>query len=443
MTRYIRATRFTEETFSMRSILRLTSIALVLCTACGGNSNSTTDAGSTGMDGSAQNDSAVGTCEVEGPENTLAACMDDCDNEGDGAADCNDNGCCSVRSDCPASTFCGSATSPDAGMPMACDTVGDENTLEACSDGCDNDENTFADCNEFSCCGVRTDCPATTACGRRGDAGVAPTVFTIEQLQNREDPAHPEPGTRVTVEEEGLVALTGRMLVGSARGSGGSCRFAIWVGHPVSGDYTAIQVQELIRLPTGTTSCFDVPAGKINPAFAPGDAVTSIENATYSEFCAGPAGATPCTDFEQSNIFLGGTATITRGAAGTAPTPTTVTVAELVAEDGAPGTRALALEGGLLQVENVRISSRMETAGSSTITLYSAYLADAPDVAVDILVQNFVTTRCVRDELTRVAEGTGTATITGVLLPNFGRWTLRVRNENDIAGLTCAAPPAT
>jgi hypothetical protein len=426
----------------MRSIiLRLASFVLVLCTACGGNSNNTADSGMAGMDASAQNDSAVAACEITGPENTLAACMDDCDNEGDGVADCDDSGCCAHRTDCPANTECGRPMNVDAGMPMACATVGPENTLAACMDGCDNDENSFADCNEFDCCGVRTDCPETTACGRRSDAGM-PMPFTIEQLQNPEDPAHPEPGARVTIEEEGMVALSGRMLVGSSRGSGGSCRFAIWVGNPVSGDYTAIQVQELIRLPAGTTSCFDVAAGKISPDFAPGDAVTSIENATYSEFCAGPAGATPCTDFEQSNIFLGGTATITRGTAGTAPTPTTVTVAELVSENGAPGTRALALEGGLLRVENVRISSRTESAGSSTITLYSAYLADAPTIAVEIVVQNFVTTRCVRDELTRLAGGTDTATISGVLLPNFGRWSLRVRDEGDIAGLTCAPAPA-
>ncbi len=420
----------------MRSILSLTSLALLLCSACGNNSNQTADAGPIGMDARVDN-----VCETTGPENTPAACMDGCDNEGDGAADCDDSGCCAHRTDCPATTECGRPTTPDAGMPMACETVGDENTLAACSDGCDNDENTFVDCNEFDCCSVRTDCPATTFCGRRGDGGVVPTTFTLEQLQNPDDPAHPEPGARVTIEEEGMVALTGRMLVGSSRGSDGSCRFTIWVGSPVSDDYTAIQVQELIRLPTGTTSCFDVPAGKISPDFAPGDAVTSIENATYSEFCAGPGGVTPCTDFEQSNIFLGGTATITRGATGTAPVPTMVTVSELVSENGAPGTRALALEGGLLQVENVRISARMETAGTSTITLYSAYLADAPTVALEVIVQNFVTTRCVRDELNRLAEGTDTATVSGVLLPNFGRWSLRVRDERDIAGLTCAAEP--
>lgn len=320
----------------------------------------------------------------------------------------------------------------------ACTTVEPETTATTCSDGCDNDGNSFFDCNDFSCCSARTDCPTGTACGDRGDAGMAMT-YTIAQLQNRADAAHPAPMTRVTVDQAGMVALTGRVLVGSSTGgSSMSCRFAIWVGAAVSGDFTAIQVQEIIDLPTGVTSCFDdmvTGMSRISDSFAPGDAVTAITNATYNEFCASAAGTmpSPCTDYEQSNIFLGGTATIVRGAAGTAPSGTVVAVSDLVATAGAPGPRAVALEGGLLRVEGVRIGTRMD----GTFTQYSAFLAAAPTVELDLVVSNFPNTTCVRDAFDTLAAGTDTVgSITGVLLPNFGRWSLRIRDEADV-GITC------
>lgn len=44
---------------------------------------------------------------------------------------------------------------------------GPENTLAKCSDGCSNDGDAYIDCNDFDCCPVRSDCPATTACGKQ------------------------------------------------------------------------------------------------------------------------------------------------------------------------------------------------------------------------------------------------------------------------------------
>jgi hypothetical protein len=37
---------------------------------------------------------------------------------------------------------------------VAC-TAGPENTAEACSDGCSNDNDRWADCDDFDCCDVR------------------------------------------------------------------------------------------------------------------------------------------------------------------------------------------------------------------------------------------------------------------------------------------------
>jgi len=97
---------------------------------------------------------------VSGPESTLAACSDGCSNDGDTFIDCEDRDCCAVRSDCAPATYCG-RTAVDAG-PCA---SGPENTLTACSDGCSNDGDTFIDCEDRDCCAVRTDCAPATYCG--------------------------------------------------------------------------------------------------------------------------------------------------------------------------------------------------------------------------------------------------------------------------------------
>lgn len=106
---------------------------------------------------------------LTGPENTVAACTDGEDNDDNGWTDCDDFGCCSVVT-CGAETKCGMR--PDAGMNpnVACDGPSmPENTTALCSDGCNNDhaDDNFGDCNDFDCCAHRTDCPANTACGMR------------------------------------------------------------------------------------------------------------------------------------------------------------------------------------------------------------------------------------------------------------------------------------
>lgn len=122
-------------------------------------------------DAGATVDAALVTCPTTGPENTAAACSDGCDNDGDRFVDCNDFDCCSHVS-CGPTTSCGRAdagATADAAV-VTCATTGPENTVEACSDGCDNDSDRFVDCNDFDCCG-RVTCGASTTCGRL-DAGM-------------------------------------------------------------------------------------------------------------------------------------------------------------------------------------------------------------------------------------------------------------------------------
>ena len=66
-----------------------------------------------------------------GAENTEGACSDGFDNDDNGYVDCDDF-------DCNLTTVCGGT-----GIP--------ENTEELCSDGQDNDKNTYTDCDDFAC----------------------------------------------------------------------------------------------------------------------------------------------------------------------------------------------------------------------------------------------------------------------------------------------------
>lgn len=130
--------------------------ALMLTAACR-EGRPVVDAGRDG--GSSPFD--AGDC-TPSPENTVAACADGVSNDCDQFIDCNDLDCCGVVA-CPPTTTCGMR---DGGMrPPVCPTMGPEDTEAACTDGCDNDNNGFADCTDFDCCAWRTDCAAGTACG--------------------------------------------------------------------------------------------------------------------------------------------------------------------------------------------------------------------------------------------------------------------------------------
>jgi hypothetical protein len=244
----------------------------------------------------------------------------------------------------------------------------------------------------------------------------------------------------VKLSDTDLVALTPRILVGSSTGT--SCRFVVWIGKAAGGDFRGVQVQELLDRGTAT-SCFAVTPGKIPGTVAPGDTVTAVEG-TYSEFCAGPTGGDPtmCRAFEQTQIFVGGTSgKLTLGGAGTTPTATSVTVANLVKDAaGAEGPRALALEGTLVRVTNVKVLQ--ELSGTFKATL----VVDAGDTTssrkLEIQISNFINTNCVRTYFAD-QEGLSVGSITGILVPDFGRWKIRIRDEKDVSGVICATDAGT
>lgn len=96
----------------------------------------------------------AGVC--SGLEATVPACTDECDNDDDSFTDCDDYDCCDLV-DCPSDSECGQQQDCEAGP---------EDTADACSDGCSNDADTFIDCEDYDCCDV-VSCGPGTACGDR------------------------------------------------------------------------------------------------------------------------------------------------------------------------------------------------------------------------------------------------------------------------------------
>lgn len=278
-----------------------------------------------------------------------------------------------------------------------------------------------------------------TAPSDGGMDGGGATNVTLRQLQDITDPAHPMARARVNLVQSDLVALTGRIVTGSA--SADPCRFSVWVGTAAGGDFGGIQVQETV--PRGSASnCFDAMlVRKIPMDIAPGTRITSVMDASFGEFCAGPTGQNPamCRNYELTNIFLGAaTSAINTMGPGTVPTPLDVTVAA-VGQDamGGLGMRTLALEGTLIRIPmaNVRVTTTVQDGGAS---FTNAYLVDPTDAtrSIEVQISNFTRTTCVRNFFAS-RNGMSVGAVTGILNPDFGVWKIRVRNEMDIQGVDC------
>ena len=158
-----------------RATMASVVVALLGLAACGGGGNR--DSGPGGIDANIPaNDAFVATCGTMADENTAATCGDGCDNDGDRFADCDDFDCCGAVT-CAPGTACGdrgdAGPRADAAV-MECATAGMENTAGACGDGCDNEPDGFADCSDFDCCDLVT-CGADTGCGRRASGESNPT----------------------------------------------------------------------------------------------------------------------------------------------------------------------------------------------------------------------------------------------------------------------------
>lgn len=278
--------------------------------------------------------------------------------------------------------------------------------------------------------------------GSTGEGGVVATNATLRDLQDITAAGHPMNNQRINLMDTGLVALTPRTVIGSASGTD-TCRFGFWVGKVSGGDFTGIQVQESVRNPT-MMSCFSLTTGlKIPADLQAGAAIAGILDSTFSDFCLGPTGVdrSMCRNFEQSQIFLGGAGSrVMLSGTPMSPMPLSVTTGDLVIAAGAPGPRALALEGTLVRVSNVRAQVTMGMSGMTTFTTYALVASDDSGATrpLQLVISNFIRTSCVRNFLSNRGM-TPITSVTGILTPDFGVWKLRLRDENDIEGIgSCA-----
>lgn len=118
-------------------------------------------------------------CPSRSAEDTLAACSDGCNNDGDPYFDCNDADCCTLRQDCPLNSYCG-ANAPEC-------ISGPEIRYSSCTDSCDNEGDGYLDCEDLDCCGL-LDCGAGTACGAQPDP-FSGTITFDDAAVARLDPA--------------------------------------------------------------------------------------------------------------------------------------------------------------------------------------------------------------------------------------------------------------
>jgi hypothetical protein len=130
------------------------------------------------------------------PENTVAACTDKVDNDGDKFVDCDDFDCCAVV-DCktlaPESSCAKQGTGGSGGSSGV-----KENTVELCSDKVDNDGDKFIDCDDFDCCAV-VDCKTiapNSACGKKAQlprgSGASPSLVRLDAEARGEGALAPE-----------------------------------------------------------------------------------------------------------------------------------------------------------------------------------------------------------------------------------------------------------
>lgn len=107
-------------------------------------------------------------CATRSAEDTLAACSDGCNNDGDPYQDCDDADCCTLRQDCPLTSYCG-ANAPEC-------IAGPEIRYSSCNDACDNEGDGAIDCGDLDCCGL-LNCGANTFCGTQPDPFSGTIVF--------------------------------------------------------------------------------------------------------------------------------------------------------------------------------------------------------------------------------------------------------------------------
>jgi hypothetical protein len=205
------------------------------------------------------------------------------------------------------------------------------------------------------------------------------------------------------------------------------CLFEVWVGTAAGGDNSGIQVTESLDAPVD--GCFTIPAGHIPDTINIGDALTNLTG-RFINFC--PSGsACPANTAQELDVTNG---MFVVGAAGPAPTATSVMISDIAGTGLSVGPRGLALQGALVQITNTVIVDPPSAANHNVMTV-AAMGTTTPLMPIQISKYNGVT--CQRNQLAAMTAGASVGDITGMLQYSFGQWTIQPRYGEDLPGVVC------
>ena len=162
----------------------------------------------------------------------------------------------------------GTQTNDDAGVCVA----GPESSPAACTDGCSNDGDRWADCEDRDCCDV-VNCPLTTECGRRatdggsGDAGSGDAGSGDGGTNNTTFPELDDPSRPSAVYECQGEPLTAEQFLAFVPQGYGSLKLAN--GQNWNGTRTALLTRHTTRRCNAVTGCtaWSWLAGDVQPDY--------------------------------------------------------------------------------------------------------------------------------------------------------------------------------
>ncbi len=257
------------------------------------------------------------------------------------------------------------------------------------------------------------------------DSSIPSGDITMAQLTNPSASGHPSSGSTVTVAGP-LVALTPRLFI-SQSSTSMKCLFALWVGTPDGGDYSGVEVIDRFLPPSGM-DCFSAPPNVLQDVNI-GDAVTALSG-TYDEYCPSGSSCPPGTSAEL-DVTMG---SFTKGSAGSAPTPTSVSVTD-IAGMGTSGARDAALQGSLVMLTGTVLQVAPSMSNYNVMMVSDA---SSGSTTMPISVSKYPGVGCQRTTLSAMSTGDTVGDITGVLQYSFGQWIIQPRQDADLPGVACS-----
>ncbi len=283
--------------------------------------------------------------------------------------------------------------------------------------------------------GGSTDAATATDAGTtHRDAGSLTT--SMATLTNPAAAGHPASGTVVTLADTNLVALSPRLFI-SGPSTTGACAYAAWIGTSTGGDFSAVELFESLPAGVGdggSPDCFARSVVGVIPAdLAVGDTFGLVRG-KVNAYC--PRGST-CptgTSLEFEVAAAGGGALSVTGHRGAVPAPTVVRVSDINGTGVTLAARDLALQNALVQINGALLRTAPSTANHDTMIVGDS----SGDAGVPVSVARYRGVTCQRTLLGAAAPGFSVGTVLGILQYSFGNWSIQLRQDTDLPGVTCS-----